>query len=501
MGGTKPVEIGRHSNGLCHCRPHDARCQPGPGTRRRASAGRPLASAGRAPASAGLGPLIEPVRRPCYGAPQSRASRRASLSNTVDPGAFSLTAPAVGSFAAAPGREDGDIFAKAYAFTRADEAAAVGLHPYFRPIAAQHGGTVTVDGREMIITGSNDYLGLTQDPRVKAAAAAALGDFGTSCTGSRFLTGTLTLHEELEGRLASFLRKPAALTFSGGYLAALAVLTALASRHDILYFDRENHACLIDGARLAYGTLHKYEHGDMADLERLLARDAGKPGGRLIVTDGVFSMSGHVAKLPEIVAIARRYGARVLIDDAHATGVLGAGGRGTAEHFGLESEVDLIFGTFSKSFASVGGFVAGDPKVVNWIKHKARPFIFTAALPAMQVAAARQALEIMEHEPVHRERLWRNVQQLREGLDGLGFETLGSETPIIPVLIGPDDLTVLFWRAAWDGGVFTTPAVPPSVGAGRAIIRTSVNADHSPEQLDRLLQVFARVGRRLGVIA
>ena len=399
-----------------------------------------------------------------------------------------------------PGNGHRDVFAKAYAFTRADEAAALGLHPYFRPIAAQHGGTVTVEGREMVITGSNDYLGLTQDPRLKASARAALDDFGTSCTGSRFLTGTLTLHEELERRLASFFRKPAALTFSAGFLGSLSVITALAGRHDVLYYDRENHACLYDAARLSYGTLRKYEHGDVDELGRLLEKDADRNGGRLIVTDGVFSMSGHIARLPEIVGLARRYGARIVVDDAHASGVLGEDGRGTASHFGLEDEVDLIFGTFSKSFASVGGFVAGDRQVVNWIKHMARPFIFTAALPAMQMAAALKALDIMETEPWHREHLWANVRRLRDGLAALGFDTLGSETPILPILVGPDELTMRFWRAAWDAGVFTTPALPPSVPTGRAIIRTSVNANHTPEQLDRLLEVFAAVGRGLGVI-
>ena len=394
-----------------------------------------------------------------------------------------------------------DVFAKAYAFTRADEMSAAGLHPYFRPIAAQDGGYVTVNGRQMVITGSNDYLGLTQDQRLKEAARAVLDDFGTSCTGSRFLTGTLTLHEELERRLAVFLRKPAALTFSAGFLGSLAVIASLIGRHDILYYDRENHACLFDAARLSYGTLRKYEHGDMAALERLLARDADRPGGRMIVTDGVFSMSGHIAKLPEIVALAERYEARVVVDDAHASGVLGGGGRGTAEHFGLEDEVDLIFGTFSKSFASVGGFVAGDTKVVNWIKHMARPFIFTAALPAMQMAAVIEALEIMEREPWHRERLWANVRHLRDGVTALGFDTLGSETPIVPLLIGSDERTVRFWRAAWDAGVFTTPALPPSVPKDRAIIRTSVNANHTREQLDRLLDVFGTVGRQVGVIA
>ena len=397
----------------------------------------------------------------------------------------------------------GDIFDKAYAsitLARGEEARAAGIYPYFKPIAEQHGTTVTVEGREMIIFGSNDYLGLTEDPRLKEAARAALTDFGTSCTGSRFLTGTLTLHEELEQRLAGFLGAEAVLTFSTGLLGALSVLSALAGRQDILYFDRENHASLYDGARLSFGGLRKYRHNDLEDLERLLSRDAGKPGGRMIVTDGVFSMSGHVADLPGIVELARKYGARVAVDDAHATGVLGEGGRGTPEHFGLEDEIDLVIGTFSKSFASVGGFVSGPKEVISYVKHHARPFIFTAALPAMQVAAVLAALEIMETEPHHRKKLWQNVAQLKRGMDSLGFDTLGSESQIVPVLIGPDELAALFWRMLWEEGIFTTPAVPPSVPPGRSIIRTSVNANHTGEQIERLLEAFAGIGRRLGVI-
>ncbi len=398
----------------------------------------------------------------------------------------------------------GDIFEKAFSsFTlaRADEVRAAGMYPYFKPIAEQRGGTAMVDGREMIITGSNDYLGLTQDPRLKEAARAALGNFGTSCTGSRFLTGTLTLHEELERRLADFLGAEAVLTFSTGLLGALSMLSALTGRQDILYFDRENHASLYDGARLSFGSLRKYRHRDLDELERLLEKDADKPGGRMIVTDGVFSMSGHIADLPGIVELARKYGARVAVDDAHATGVLGKGGRGTPEHFGLEDEIDLLIGTFSKSFASVGGFVSGPKAVVSYVKHHARPFIFTAALPAMQVAVVLKAQEIMETEPHHRERLWRNVALLKGGMDDLGFDTLGSESQIVPVLIGPDELTALFWKMLWEEGIFTTPAVPPSVPKDRSIIRTSVNADHTPEQLERLLEAFAGIGRRLGVIA
>ncbi len=395
----------------------------------------------------------------------------------------------------------GDIFDKAFNFTRADEAIAAGIYPYFKPISEQHGGTVKVDGREMIITGSNDYLGLTQDPRLERAAVGVFDRYGTSCTGSRYLTGTLALHEELERRLAEFLNAESALTFSTGFLGMLAVLSSLTGRQDILYLDRENHASLYDGARLSFGALRKYRHNDLDDLERSLARDVGKPGGRMIVTDGIFSMSGHIADLPGIVELARRYGARVVVDDAHATGVLGENGRGTPEHFELEDEVDLIIGTFSKSFASVGGFVTGPRSVINYVKHHGRPFIFTAALPAMQVAVALEALEIMENEPDHRERLARNATQLREGIGSLGFDTLGSQTQIVPVLIGPDELTVMFWKGLWEEGIFTTPALPPGVPPGQSIIRTSVNANHTPEQIDRLLEAFATVGRGLGVIS
>lgn len=393
-----------------------------------------------------------------------------------------------------------DIFGKAFGFTRADEAIEAGIYPYFKPISEQHGGTVMVGGREMIITGSNDYLGLTQDPRLEKAATAVFDRYGTSCTGSRYLTGTLELHEELERRLAGFFRDEAALTFSTGFLGMLAVLSAMTGRQDILYLDRENHASLYDGARLSFGTLRKYRHNDLDDLERLLARDAGRPGGRMIVTDGVFSMSGHIADLPGIVELARRYGARVVVDDAHATGVLGESGRGTPEHFGLEDEVDLIIGTFSKSFASVGGFVTGPRTVINYVKHHGRPFIFTAALPAMQVAVALQALDIMETEPEHRERLARNAEQLRGGISALGFDTLGSQTQIVPVFIGPDELTAMFWKGLWEAGIFTTPALPPGVPAGQSIIRTSVNANHTPEQIGHLLEAFAAVGKGLGVI-
>ena len=401
--------------------------------------------------------------------------------------------------ASAATKED-DIFAKAFRYTRPEEAEAVGMNPYFRTISAQCGGTVTVDDREMVITGSNDYLGLTQDPRLKEAARTVLNDFGTSCTGSRFLTGTLSLHEILEERLATFLNQEAVLTFSAGYLGCLSVLSALAGRRDIMYFDRENHASLYDGARLSFATLRKYDHGDLDQLEQLLKKDSDRSGGRMIVTDGVFSMNGHIVNLPALVEIARTYSARLVVDDAHSIGVLGAGGRGTAEHFGLMGEVDIIVGTFSKSFASVGGFMAAPRKVVQYIKTHARPFIFTAALPATQMAVVLKALEIIESEPEHRERLWENVRRLHQGMSDLGFDTLGSQTPIVPVLVGQDEVAIQVWRGLWDGGVFTTPAIAPAIPPGQAIIRTSVNANHTEDQIDRVLGTFEVVGRRYGLI-
>ena len=393
-----------------------------------------------------------------------------------------------------------DIFEKARSFSRANDLRDVGLFPYFKPLEGQDGNRVTVEGRSMLMMGSNDYLGLSQDERVRRAGTAALDEFGTSCTGSRFLNGTLALHESLEAELAAYLNQEAALTFSTGFLGSLSVITALADRHDILYFDRENHASLFDGARLSFGKLRKYRHNDIADLERLLRSDEGKHGGRLVVTDGVFSMSGSVANLPSIVDVAKRYGARIVVDDAHASGVLGANGRGTSERFGLEEEVDLIIGTFSKAFASVGGFVAGDARVVDFVKCVARPFIFTAALPPAQVAITSRAVKIVASEPWHRETLWNRIGQFRDGLRGLGFDVLTSEGPIIPVSIGDEARTLQLWKGVWDAGIFALPALPPSVPDGQCLIRTAVNASHSREEIDEGLAVFADVGRRHRVI-
>lgn len=398
-----------------------------------------------------------------------------------------------------PKTETVDIFDKARSFDRANALRETGLFPYFKALSRQEGNRVVVDGRDMIMVCSNDYLGLTLDSRVQEAGNAALREFGTSCTGSRFLNGTLALHESLEEDLATFLGKEAALTFSTGFLGSLSVISTLVGRHDITYFDRENHASLYDGASLAWGKLRKYRHGDIDDLDRLLAKDADRPGGRLVVTDGVFSMSGEIAELPEMVEVCRRHGARLLVDDAHSTGVLGPNGRGTAEHFGLEDEVDLIISTFSKAFASVGGFVAGDAEVVDFIKCTARPFIFTAALPGSQVAATHKALEIIANEPQHREDLWKNVRRFRGSLEEMGFDTGDSQGPIIPVCIGEEQKTLLFWKSVWDDGIFALPALPPSVPEGQCLIRMAMSASHSDEEIDRILEVFESVSKRLGL--
>ena len=393
-----------------------------------------------------------------------------------------------------------DLFAKVPTFERANELRRRGLFPYFKPLAGQEGNEVVVEGRRMIMACSNDYLGLSQDERVQAAGLPALKEFGTSCTGSRFLNGTLSLHETLERDLAEFLGAEATLTFSTGFLGSLSVLSAIVGRHDVMYFDRENHASLYDGARLSYGKLVKYRHRDLDHLEWMLRRDADAKTGKLVVTDGVFSMSGEIADVPRIVELAREYGARVLVDDAHSTGVLGPNGRGTAEHFGCDGEVDLVIGTFSKAFASVGGFVAGRADVVDYVRCLARPFIFTAALPPAQVAVTHKALQIIASETIHRERLWRNVSHFREGLAGLGFDTLGSEGPIIPVCVGEAEDTIQVWNDIWTAGVFALPALPPAVSETQCLIRMAVNASHTPEQIDRILAVFADAGRRHGLI-
>ncbi|MEA1871548.1 MAG: pyridoxal phosphate-dependent aminotransferase family protein, partial [Candidatus Bipolaricaulota bacterium] len=328
---------------------------------------------------------------------------------------------------------------------------AMGLYPYFIPLDKAEGTQATVDGRRLIMIGSNNYLGLTAHPKVRQAAIDAVREFGTSCTGSRFLNGTLSLHNELEERLARFVGKEKALVFSTGYQTNLGTLSALIGRSDVIIGDKENHASLVDGSRLALGRLQRFRHDDMEDLERVL-RGCSDQAGKLVVVDGVFSMSGEIAPLPEIVPLCQEYGARLMVDDAHGIGVVGQG-RGTAAHFGVTDDVDLIMGTFSKSFASIGGFIAGEETTIHWIQHMARSMIFSAALPAGNVAAALAALGVMEEEPERVDRVNAIAAQMRWNYHDLGYNVGESETPIVPIIIGDQMKTLKLWKALFEAGV------------------------------------------------
>ncbi|MEY2743045.1 MAG: hypothetical protein RIS21_1416 [Planctomycetota bacterium] len=389
-----------------------------------------------------------------------------------------------------------DLFDKCSRFTRAKELMAQGLFPYFRALSANESTRARVNGRDMVMVGSNNYLGLTHDPRVVEAAVKVTEEFGTSCTGSRFLNGTLELHEELERRLAKFLNKEAALVFSTGFQANLGAISAIVGKGDVIFCDRENHASIIDGCRLSFGDIRKFRHDDMADLERLLEQTP-KSSGKLIIVDGVFSMTGAITNLPGIVKLAKAYGARILLDDAHGVGPLGATGRGTLEHFGLlengANEVDMVSGTFSKSLASLGGFIAGREDVIHYIKHVARPLIFSASCTPASTVAALTSLEILEKEPWRVDRLRNISKRVRTSLNGLGYDTMGSETPIIPVLIGEDIETFLFWKSLDERGVFANPVVPPATPPGKGLIRTSYMATHEDRDIDQVINVFTEL--------
>lgn len=391
------------------------------------------------------------------------------------------------------------LFDKCRGFTRAREAQAAGLYPYFTPISEAEDTVVTIHGKTKVMMGSNNYLGLTHHPKVLEAAATALRKYGSGCTGSRFLNGTLDLHEQLEARLAEFLRKEACLVFSTGYQANLGVVSGLVGRDEAVYLDKLDHASIVDGATMSRAQVVRFNHGDLAGLERKLRSD-GRPQGAMIIVDGIFSMEGDIADLPHLVPLAKKYGAALAVDDAHSIGVLGPTGAGTADHFGLTDQVDLIVGTFSKSLASIGGFVVGDEYVIHFLKHHARPLIFTAALPASNTAGVLAALDVLQSEPERREALWRNTKRLADGLKSLGFDIGPSTTPIVPVLIGPLDKTLVVWRQLFDGGVFTNPVVPPAVPPSQCRLRASVMATHTAEQVDFALEAFAAVGKSVGVI-
>jgi 8-amino-7-oxononanoate synthase len=391
------------------------------------------------------------------------------------------------------------VFDKCRNFTTAREIQAAGMYPYFKPISESEDTVVTIEGKRRIMLGSNNYLGLTHHPKVLEAAGAALKRYGSGCTGSRFLNGSLDLHEQLEAELAAFLGTEACIVFSTGYGANLGMISGLMGRNETVYLDKLDHACIVDGAKLAFSETQRFNHGDLQGLTRLLEKNtSGK--GTLIVVDGIYSMEGDIANLPELVRIAKRFGAALAVDDAHSLGVLGPNGEGTGAHFGVASGVDLIAGTFSKSLASVGGFVAGDDQVIHFLKHHSRPFIFTASLPPANTAGVLAALRVMQQEPERRDRLWENARRLSEGFLSLGFDIGPTETPIIPVLIGPLDRTFVFWRQLYDAGVFTNPVVPPAVPPSQCRLRTSVMATHTADQIDQSLDAFARIGRELGVI-
>ncbi|MDZ7340343.1 MAG: pyridoxal phosphate-dependent aminotransferase family protein [candidate division KSB1 bacterium] len=393
-----------------------------------------------------------------------------------------------------------DLFDKCYKFTRAEEAMAQGYYPYFKAIQSGAGSSVTIDGRKFIMIGSNNYLGLTQDPRVKQAAIDALERFGSGCTGSRFLNGTLSLHEELEAKLADFVHKEAALVFSTGFQTNQGTISTIAGKNDIIFSDRANHASIIDGCRLSFGRVVKFKHNDMEDLEKQLARNNDNSAGKLIVSDGVFSMEGDIVNLPEMVKLAHKYQARIMIDDAHSCGVLGKNGRGTGEHFNMEKDIDLIMGTFSKSFASLGGFIAGDKKVVSYIKHHARALIFSASMPPSAVATVSKALDILQQEPERLTRLWTNTRKMKTAFDEMGYNTGNTQTPIIPIILGDDMITFAFWKALFEKGIFANPVISPAVEPGRSLIRTSYMATHSDDELDQVLEIFYGVGKEFGLI-
>ena len=396
-----------------------------------------------------------------------------------------------------------DLFDKCFSFTAANEVRAAGVYPYFHPIQSAPGDEVIIDGRKCIMVGSNNYLGLVGHPKVKEAAANAAKKYGSGCTGSPFLNGTLDLHLELQDRLAKFTGAEEALVFSTGFQTNLGTVSCLAGKNDSLVIDRQVHACIVDACRLSYGKTYKFAHNDMDDLDRLLAnvRNNNSRGGVMIVVDGVFSMEGDIIDLPGLVNIADKYEARVMVDDAHSIGVLGKTGAGTAEHFGLQNRVDLTMGTFSKSFASQGGFVAGKHEVIDYIKHFGRALIFSASITPSSAAAVLAALDIIESEPERRANLWKNAFRMQRELKTLGFDTGATATPIIPILVGEDMECFAFWKALFDNGVFTNPVVSPAVPPGGAMIRTSYTATHTDTHLDRVLEVLAKVGREKGLIS
>ena len=392
-----------------------------------------------------------------------------------------------------------DIFDKCDEYTLTRELRANDIYAYYRQISSPQDPVVTMNGEKVIMLGSNNYLGLTNHPEVKAAARAAVDKYGTGCAGSRLLNGTLDVHIELEEAIARFMNADAVLTFSTGFQVNIGVISCLLGRHDVAFLDNLNHASIIDGVRLGFAKSFKFKHNDMADLEAKLARtDESK--GRVVIVDGVFSMEGDLCPLPELVALKKKYGTRLMVDDAHGLGVFGENGRGTAEHFGLEEEVDLTMGTFSKSLATVGGFIVGPKQVVEYVRHHARSQIFSAATPPPMAAAVIASLQIIEREPERRKKLWENTHYMKRELENLGFDTGDSDSPVIPIVVGDEETTFTMATRLQDEGVFANAIVTPAVPPGQSMIRTSYMATHTRDHLDQALAALAKVGRELDVI-
>ncbi|HNT74477.1 MAG TPA: aminotransferase class I/II-fold pyridoxal phosphate-dependent enzyme [Anaerolineae bacterium] len=391
-----------------------------------------------------------------------------------------------------------DILKKCADYTTAEEARVAGFYPYFIPMRNNEGTESWYGEHHLIMIGSNNYLGLTVHPKVRQAAIEAVQKYGTSCTGSRLLNGTLEMHLELERRLARWVGKEAALVFSTGYQTNVGTISALAQRDDFVITDKDDHASIIDGCRLSYGTMKRFPHNDAAALARVLA-SLPEESGKLVVVDGVYSMGGDIAPLPALLPVCRQYGARLMVDDAHAIGILG-NGQGTAAEFGVTDDVDLIMGTFSKSFASLGGFIAGDQVVIEYIQHHARAMIFSASISPANAAAAMAALEIMEQEPERIRRLNEIGAYMREQYTQMGFNIGVSQTPIIPIIIGDDQKAFMFWKALFDAGVYTNVIISPAVPVGMALLRTSYIATHTDEQLHTVLATFKRIGKELRII-
>ncbi len=391
-----------------------------------------------------------------------------------------------------------DLFAKCQKWTRATEAKEAGLYPYFMPLDDTEGTEVTIGGKRLVMIGSNNYLGLTTHPKVREAAIEATRRLGTSCTGSRFLNGTLAWHLELEQRLAQYVEKEAALVFSTGYQVNVGTISTLIGRNDFAITDKDDHASIVDGCHMSFGKMRRFRHNDVADLERVLSK-LPPECGKLVVVDGVFSMGGDIAPLPDIIPLCREYNTRLMVDDAHSVGVLG-GGKGTAIHLGVNDGVDLVMGTFSKSFASLGGFIAGSEPVIDYIKHTARSLMFSASMPPGNVAAVSAALEVMIEEPERIERVNQLGDRMRLEFQRLGFNTGPSQTPIIPIVIGDESATLLTWKLLFEEGVYTNPVISPAVPANLCLLRTSYMATHTDDQMSFVLAKFEKIGKMLGMI-